>query len=65
MFRINGIVLLISFILLGDCNTERLHDRKNMCFSLMDFDDAGEITVDELVRLLLFGFLCFHSDSYY
>ena len=39
----------MSLILLGDCNTERLDDRKAMCFTLMDFDDMGEITVDELV----------------
>ena len=41
--------MLMSLILLGDCSEERLDERKQMCFSLMDFDDVGEISIDELV----------------
>lgn len=50
--RINGITFLAAVILLGEANQRNENARLEALFSLVDFNNCGQISADELVSPL-------------
>jgi hypothetical protein len=50
--RVNGIIFLVMLILLVTENQSDILKRKTAVFSLMDFDETGDITVEEMEIIL-------------
>jgi len=58
MNRVNGITLLVAAILLAEDSSVSIEQRTAMLYRLMDFDASGEITMEEMVRLILMWITC-------
>lgn len=50
--KVNGITLLIALILLADEKTANVKERTEAIYRLMDFDNSGEITMEEMGIIL-------------
>lgn len=47
----NAVVILAAMVLLAEPKTASIETRKQVLFSIMDFNGLGKISQDELVQL--------------
>lgn len=50
MYRINAVSLMVTIIALGNCENRNEAGRLEGLFDLLDFNRAGKVSPDELVR---------------
>jgi hypothetical protein len=51
VFSVNSVTFLAAVLLLGDANHRNETGRLEALFALMDFNNANQISPDELVRI--------------
>ena len=47
--RVNGVTLLVALIMLAEDKSASVLQRTAAVYRLMDFDNSGEITMEEMV----------------